>query len=121
MENYEIYEKTKKEIKKVVRDAKFKAYDDIYNRLGIREGEKDIFKLVKIQERKSKDLDHVKCIRSNDQKVLVKDNNIKEKWRGYWRGYFSILLNEVHVGGIRTKEDTSLANHTFFLELEWWK
>ena len=28
----------RKEAKKVVRDAKFKTYDDLYNRLGTREG-----------------------------------------------------------------------------------
>lgn len=30
-----MYKKTeKKEVKKVIRDAKFKAYDDVYNKLG---------------------------------------------------------------------------------------
>ena len=41
--------------------------------------ENDVFKLAKIRERKSKNLDHVKCIKSNDQKVLVNDNDIKER------------------------------------------
>ena len=79
--------------------------------------ERDIFKLAKIRERKSRGLDHVKCIKSNDQKVLVKDDDIKERWREY----FSILLNEDYIGGIRTKDDTSLAKNIFFVELEWWK
>jgi len=43
MANYEMYKKAKKEPKKVVCDAKCKAYDDLYNRLGIREGEKGSF------------------------------------------------------------------------------
>ena len=86
-------------------------YDHVlYNRLGTSEGDKDIFKLAKIGERKSKDLDHVKCIKSNDQKILVKDNDIKEKWREY----FSKLLNEDYIGDIRPREDTSLVEHTFF-------
>ena len=46
-------------------------------RLGTREGEKDTFKLAKIRERKSMDLDHVKCIKSNGQKVLIRGNDIK--------------------------------------------
>ena len=74
-------------------------------------------RLVKIRERKSRDLDHVKCIKSNDQKALVKDNGNKERWREY----FSILLNEDYKGEIRTKEDSSAAKHTFFVELGWWK
>ena len=88
MKNYKIY-KAKKEAKKVVSDAKRKAYDDLYNRLRTRDGENDIFKLAKIRERKSRDLYHVKCIKSNDQKVLVNDNDIKERRSEY----FSILLN----------------------------
>ena len=38
MENYEMYEKVKKEVKKVASDAKFKEYDGLYNRLGTGEG-----------------------------------------------------------------------------------
>ena len=52
MENYEMSKKAKKEAKKVVSYARFKSYDDLYNRLGIREWENDIFKLVKIKEEK---------------------------------------------------------------------
>ena len=37
MENYDIH-KAKKEVKKVLSDAKFKAYDYLYNKLGTREG-----------------------------------------------------------------------------------
>ena len=110
MENYEMYKKTKKEAKKVVSDAKCKAYIDLYNRLGTREGEKDNFKVAKIRERKSRDFDHFKCIKSDGKKVLVKDNDIKERWREY----FSVLLNKDCIGDIRTIEDTSLAKHTFF-------
>ena len=50
---------------------------------------------------------------SNDQKVLVKDNDIKERWREY----FSILRNEDYLGDTRTKDDTSLAQHTFFRKI----
>ena len=39
----------------------------------------------------------------------MKDNSIKERWREY----FSILLREDYIGEIRTKEDISVANHTF--------
>ena len=103
-----------KKAKKVLSDAKCHAYDDLYNRLGTRR-ENNIFKITKTRERKSWDLDHVICMKSNDQKVLLKGNNIK----GRCREYFSVLLNEDYIGDIRTKEDTSLAKHTFFVELGW--
>ena len=105
-----MYKKAKKESKKEISDAKFKGYDDLCNRLGTRKEEKDIFKLAKIREIKSIDLDHVKCIKSNDQKVLVKANDIKEMLREY----FNKLLSEDYIGDIRTREYISLAEYTFF-------
>ena len=66
--------------------------------------------LQKKREMKGRDLDHVKCIKCNDQNVLVKDNDIKERWREY----FSLLLNEDYIGDIGTKEDTTLAKHASF-------
>ena len=44
----------RKEVNKVVNDAKFKAYDDLFNTLKAREGEKDTSKLATIRKRKSK-------------------------------------------------------------------
>ena len=35
--------------------------------------------LKKMRERKSRGLDHVKSITSDDQKILLKDNDIKER------------------------------------------
>lgn len=83
MKNYEKYKKAKKEVKKevkkVVSDAKYKVYGDLYNRLRTREWENDVFKLARIREMKNRDLDHVKRIKSNDQEVLINDNDIKER------------------------------------------
>ena len=75
-----------------MREAKLKAYDDLYTRLDSKEGEKRIYKLAKIRERKSRDFNHVKCIKSEDSKVLVKDEETKERWKNY----FEKLLNEEH-------------------------
>ena len=47
-----MYKNTKKEAKKVISDAKFKAYDYLYTRLRTRERKKNIFKLAKIRKRK---------------------------------------------------------------------
>ena len=38
-----------KKVKKVVREAKLKAYDDQYTRLDSKEGEKRVYKIAKIQ------------------------------------------------------------------------
>ena len=44
-EDFERYKYMRKEAKKVIRDAKFKAYDNLYDKLGIKDGEKDVYKL----------------------------------------------------------------------------
>lgn len=93
-------------------EAKHKAYDDLYRKLGTREGEKDVYKLARMRERKSRDLDHVRCIKSDDQRVLVKDDEIKERWRGD----FQRLLNEDHARGLKLgRVDTSreTRGHTY--------
>ena len=62
-----------------MREAKLKAYDDLYTRLDSKEGEKMVYKLAKIRERKTRDFNQVKCIESKDSKLLVRDEEIKER------------------------------------------
>ena len=38
----------------MISNVKLKAYDDLYNRLNMKEGEKTIYKLTKLKERKTK-------------------------------------------------------------------
>ena len=33
-----------------------------------------------MREKKSRDLGNIRCIKSEDQRVLVKDDEIKERW-----------------------------------------
>jgi hypothetical protein len=44
-------------------EARRRAYDELYNILGTKEGEKDIYKMAKIRGRKTRDLNQVKCIK----------------------------------------------------------
>jgi len=54
--NIEGYKLAKKAAKRAVNVAKGKAYDDLYQRLGTKEGEKDIYRMVRIRERKTRDI-----------------------------------------------------------------
>ena len=101
-ENFQKYKMANKKVKKAVTDAKMKAYDDLYTRLDSKEGEKRIYKLAKARERKTRDFNQVKCIKSEDSKVLVRDEEIKERWKKY----FEKLLNEGHVRSLRNDEET---------------
>ena len=64
--------------------AKGKAYDDLYQRLGTKEGEKDIYRMARIRERKTSDINQIKCIKDGTDRLLVKDEEIMDRWRKYW-------------------------------------
>lgn len=72
--------------------------------------EKGIFKLTKIRERKGRDLYYIKDIKRNDQRVLPKDKDIKERWREH----FSILLNEGYVGRDKNNRGYSISRTYVF-------
>lgn len=46
--------------------------------------------MAKARETKTKDISLVRCIKSVDNRILIKDKEIKERWRYY----FGKLLNE---------------------------
>ncbi|KAM1129870.1 hypothetical protein ACFX19_045301 [Malus domestica] len=91
-ENGERYRKAKQEAKKAVREAKLAAYDDMYKRLDTKEGELDIYKLARARDKKTRDLNQVRCIKDEDGKVLATENAVKDRWKGY----FHNLFNEGH-------------------------
>jgi len=66
------------------------AFDRLYHRLETKEGEKKVFKLARVKERKTRDLGVLRCIKDENGKMLSKDTEIKERWQMY----FSELLNE---------------------------
>ena len=84
-----VYKVAKKLAKKAVAIAKNDAYERLYQKLETKEGEKDVFKLAKAGEKKTRDLRCVRCIKGEDSKVLVEEIEIKERWRSY----FSKLFN----------------------------
>ncbi|PWZ33218.1 hypothetical protein Zm00014a_026464 [Zea mays] len=78
--NIERYKVAKKTAKRVVSEAKGRAYDDLYRRLSTKEGEKDVYKIARIQERKTRDLNQVKCVKDEMDQLLVKGQDIKQRW-----------------------------------------
>jgi hypothetical protein len=58
--------------------------------LGAKEGEKDIYRMAKSQERKTRDIIQVKCIMDATERLQTKDEDIKNRW---WE-YFDKLFNE---------------------------
>jgi hypothetical protein len=65
-------------------------YDGLYQWLDTKEGEKDIFRMAKSQERKTRDIVQVKWIKDVTERLRTKDEDIKNMW---WE-YFDKLFNE---------------------------
>ena len=65
-------------------EAKGRAYDDLYQRLSTKEGEKDVYKMARVRDRKIMDLNQVKCIKDARDQLLVKEEDIKLRWREYF-------------------------------------
>ena len=74
-DNFKSYKCANKYVKRILREAKMKAY-----RLITRDGEKHIYKLAKLRgrERKTRDVNEVKCTKGDNSRVLVKDEEIKD-------------------------------------------
>ena len=73
MDNTEKYKVTKKTAKRAVSVAKDRAYEDLYQHLGTKEGEQeDIYRMARVRERKTRDFNQVKCIKDEREHLLVK-------------------------------------------------
>jgi hypothetical protein len=90
VDNVERYKVAKKTAKQVVSEARGQMYDGLYQRLGTKEEEKDIYRMVKRRERNTRDIIQVKCIKDATKRLLTKDEDIKNRWREY----FDKLFNE---------------------------
>ena len=54
------------------------AFENFYRRLDTKKGERDIYKIAKARERKTRDLTQIRCIKDESNRVLVHDGEIKE-------------------------------------------
>jgi hypothetical protein len=77
VDNVERYKVAKKTAKQVVSEARGRMYDGLYQRLGMNEGERNIYKLAKSRETKTRDIIQVKCIKDETERLLIKDEDIK--------------------------------------------
>jgi hypothetical protein len=89
-DNVEQYKVAKKTAKRAVSEARGRMYDGLYQRLDAKEGEKNIYRMAKNRERKTRDIIQVKCIKVETERLLTKDEDIRNRWREY----FDKLFNE---------------------------
>ncbi|XP_071707992.1 uncharacterized protein [Rutidosis leptorrhynchoides] len=84
----ERYKEAKREAKKVVACAKDKAYEDLYKKLDSKEGANDIYRIAKARERRRRDIDNIKFIKDEAGQTIVKENEIRKRWEGYFSSLF---------------------------------
>ena len=76
--------------KKVVARVKAEATEELYANLETSEGQKDIYRIATARNRAGKDIGHMRTIKSATGDVLMRDEDIRERWGQY----FSWLMNE---------------------------
>ena len=77
-----------KTAKREVSEAKGQAYEDLYRRLSTKKGEKDIYRMARARDRKTRDFNQVKCIKDEREQLLVKEDEIRHRWQEYFDKLF---------------------------------
>jgi hypothetical protein len=88
-ENIQKYKEARRNAKKSVSEARGQAYAELYRKLDTKEGENDVYKMAKFRERKTKNFNQVKCIKDEADRLLVKNDEIKNRWREYFDKLFN--------------------------------
>ena len=65
-ENMHMYKVAKKTAKRAVSEARGRAYEDLYQRLSTKEGEKDVYRIARLRERRTRDFNQVRCIKDEN-------------------------------------------------------
>uniref|UniRef100_A0A3B3BTI6 ribonuclease H n=1 Tax=Oryzias melastigma TaxID=30732 RepID=A0A3B3BTI6_ORYME len=101
-ESRQEYREMQRKVKVEVSKAKQRAYDDLYARLGSKEGETDLYRLARQRDRDGKDMQQVRVIKDRNGNVVTGVSGVMERWKEY----FEELMNEENEREQRVEEVT---------------
>ena len=89
-ESKQEYKEMRREAKKGVAKAKSKAYDELYEGLDTKEGEKTLYRLSRQRHQAGKDVQQVRMMKDKDGNVMTDEESVLRMWKEYYMG----LMNE---------------------------
>ena len=57
--------------------------------MSTKEGENDIYRMVRARDKKTRDFNQVKCINDEREQLLVKEDEIRHTWQEYFDKLFN--------------------------------
>ena len=112
--NIKKYKVTKKTAKRAVSEAKGRSYEDLYQRLSTKEGEKNIYRMARARDRKTRDFNQVKCIKDEREQLLAKEDEIRHRWQEY----FDKLFNVENKNTVKLDDSFDDTNMRFVLRIQ---
>ena len=85
-QEYEIQREANKDVAK----AKSKTYDELYEELDTKEGEKTLYRLARQRHQAGKDVQQVRMMKDKDGNVMTDEERVLRIWKEYYMG----LMNE---------------------------
>jgi hypothetical protein len=79
VDNVQWYKVTKKTAKQSVSEVSGQMYDGLYQRFDMKAEEKNIYRIAKSRERKTRDIIQVKYIKDVIERLLTKDEDVKNR------------------------------------------
>jgi hypothetical protein len=114
MKTYRNTKKLEKNAKKAVSEANDQAYTELYRKLDTKEGKNDVYKMAKLRVGKTRDFNQIKCIKDEADRFLVKDEEIKNRWKEY----FDKLFNDESEKTVIELDDSIDTNRRFVRRIQ---